>query len=117
MAACPARSVIARVTIDAIERGLETVLAQEPEIGEELLDGHAPGGADVEREQARLIERVDGLTTSQTRRHGRIITGQHARPTQRIHARRQGRRQQLGKTADISDTRSLRQRRGRIHRG
>jgi hypothetical protein len=38
------------------------LLAQEPEIGEELLDRYAPSGANLERDESRLIKRVDGLT-------------------------------------------------------
>ena len=96
---------VARVAVDAVQDGIEVVVAEEAQIGEHVLGGDPAGGAQGQGEQNGLIERGDRLAVAIAKQaHDfSIVTGERARPAERVDAVGERRGGEFVEATDVAD--------------
>lgn len=92
------RLLVSRIAVDAVENGREIVIAEQPQVGEENIDGDPPGRTHRQSQKPSLVESDDGLGVVQMLHDLSEIARQRAWPAKCVDAIRERRGDQLMET-------------------
>ena len=93
-------AVIPRVTMDAVQLGLQVAVPQAPQIRQQAVPGRLSGGSEAQPLQATLIERDHALAGAEGCDDLREIAGQRPLPAKRVDATGEARADQFLETVD-----------------